>query len=144
LSDIQAVFPQVLRSETAGTLAELVQAYVDAAVAGIGAGNLSWRVISGAESLLANTGYAVNGLSLTSLILPAAVPNSRLILYAYSAAGFRLQQSDSLDQIQVGDKFTSLGVSGRIESKGQGSCIELNRLSERWVGNILQGYFEMI
>lgn len=153
MSDVRAVFTQdsVLAAVAgdaaaignSGSLEELIQAYVNAAIASIGAGALPWSVIDSAVPLMPGNGYAVNGLSLINLSLPAAPANSRLILYAYSAAGFRVQQPLPTDQIQVGDKFTTLGMSGRIEAIGQ-SAIELVRLPNRWIGTILQGNFEVI
>lgn len=142
--NLNAVFAQdAALPSTAGSLEELVQAYVNAAVANLGAGNLTWTVLENAATLIPNNGYAINGLSLMNLALPSTSNNNRLILYAYSTAGFRLQQTSPSDQIQVGDKFTTIGISGAIQSIGQ-SAIELIKLPDRWIGNILQGHFDVI
>ena len=145
MTDITAIITgDITLTGNAGSLEELVQAYVEAAVANLGAGNLAWSVVTAPAVITANAAYAVNGLSLISLDLPVAPLNSRLILYAYSLAGWRLQQVAPNDRIQIGDVFTTMGPSGRISSLGQGSCIELTRLPDRWVGNVLQGHVEVL
>lgn len=145
MTDITAIITGDFHlSGSAGSLEELVQAYVEAAVANLGAGNLSWSVLTTPAPITANAAYAVNGLSLISLSLPAALQNSRLVLYAYSAAGWRLQQVDPNDRIQIGDSLTTQGPAGAVRSLSTGACIELVRLSERWVGTVLQGHVEVL
>ncbi len=137
--------PSLISALSVDGLEQLVNDAVAAAIANLGVAGLTWTVITGPVAVAANTAYAVNGLSLISLNLPVGMPdNTRLAFYAYSSAGFRLQQTSPSDLVQVGDSFTTVGISGHISSMGQGAGIELVKLPARWIGKILHGHFDVV
>ena len=121
-----------------GDLGEYVDSIISAK------GSISWITLSADTSLSVNSAYAVDSQSLMVLDLPPGNTNDRLILYAYSSALFRLQQPRNTDFIQIGDKRTTQGVTGAIVATAIGDCIELRKVGDRWLGNILQGNFNVL
>jgi hypothetical protein len=83
-----------------------------------------WQIITGTTDLVAGA-YAVDALSLVTLKLPTvAVLSQHIKVYGLGNGGWRIAQSDG-QRIRVGNKQTTLGVSGNILSVEQGDYLEL-------------------
>jgi hypothetical protein len=102
-----------------------------------------WVEIAGNSLMVAGTGYACTGLSLQTLTLPiAANVGDRLAIWGANISLFRIAQNAG-QQIRMGDKKTSIGIAGRIDSLSQGDFLELFYLSNQWVALPSQGNFDI-
>jgi len=100
-------------------------------------------VTSDSVSLQTNYNYFCTSLSLQTLTLPATANlGDRIEINGVEVGLFRVAQLDG-QQIRVGNKVTSLGLSGRIDSLAVGDLITLTyQGSKRWIAK-LTGNFEV-
>lgn len=108
-------------------------------------GGTTWRTVTNNTVLQAQTGYYVNGLSRISLSLSSAPDNSdRYIVYNGSQSGFIIQQNTPTDIIYVGNRQTTLGTSGAIVSLSIGDCVEIIRVTDKYICYVLMGNVNVI
>jgi hypothetical protein len=106
-------------------------------------GGVSWVQITVSQELLPNRGYFCTGLALQTLTLPQSADIGDVVsVYGEGVGLFRIAQLSG-QRIRVGNKATTLGLAGRIDSLEVGDAIELvYRGSGLWTGN-LAGNFEV-
>jgi hypothetical protein len=106
---------------------------------------LPLSIITSSGILSPNREYWANSLSLLSLQLPlSAQPRERLIVRGLEGTKWRVTQ-DTGQSIQFGNKKTTAGASGRIESLEDDSMIELiYRSNGLWFASHFAGNFEVL
>lgn len=128
--------------------AELVKIIVVETGGGGGAEtSVTWNNITSNITLSYNNGYVCgNDISRIILTLPASNGSNGDILIVKNSgiAGFRIQQSISNHQVVIGNKKTTLGISGAIESFDVGDYIRLERILGEWIAAELIGNIEVI
>lgn len=110
-------------------------------------GSLNWNSLTTSTNVSFNNGYVCNNnLSRVVLTLPSTNgSNGDVIVFRnLGIAGFRIQQNSVTQQITVGNKKTTLGVSGAIESFDIGDYIRIERILGEWVATELIGNIEVI
>lgn len=96
-------------------------AYVDAAVAA----GATWYEVTGPTAMVINRGYVANNSSQVVLTLPVtAAFGSKLRIVGKGAGGWRIAQNSG-QVIHFGDKITTSGVSGYLESQNSFDAVEL-------------------
>lgn len=126
-----------------------ILAYIDEQVAdevaesGGGQG-IAWQNATGSLSLEVGTGYICTALSLQTLTLPISFNSGDQIYISGQGTGlFRIAQNAG-QQIQFGNRVTSLGISGRIDSLAQGDSLNLLAISSNtWVVSSSNGNFDV-
>lgn len=109
--------------------------------------SITWNNVSSNTNIFFNNGYICNNdISRIILTLPSFNgANGNVIIFKNSGiAGFRIQQNSSNQQITVGNKKTTLGISGAIESFDIGDYIRIERILGEWVATELIGNIEVI
>lgn len=114
------------------------------------AGQTPWNrqeKISNSQTLENNVSYLVENVALVEILLPEnEITNSgdKISITHKGAAPFRITQREN-QSIIVGNKFTTTGTSGKIESIDTGVSILIEYDgSGIWVTKDLSGYIEVI
>jgi hypothetical protein len=108
--------------------------------------NLTWVSVNSNTSMSADNGYVtVNDLSRIVMILPSITPASasRIAIENRGIAGFQIQQND-LQSVIAGNRKTTVGVQGLINSLDYGDFIEMEYVLGSWVITKLIGNIEIL
>jgi hypothetical protein len=110
-----------------------------------GGTGLVWHESTDDQLALPDSGYFANGVSLVTFILPAsALVGSRVAIVAQTSAGWRLAQNSG-QSVEVGDKATTEGITGRLGSTAVGDSVELIYVgNDRWRCISFTGNLEII
>ena len=141
----------IARDSEVSSAIELLSRRIDDIGEGTGGGGatssefLPLSIVSSAGILSPNREYWANSLSLLPLQLPlSAQPRERLIVRGFEGTKWRVTQ-DTGQSIQFGNKKTTAGASGRIESLEDDSMIELiYRSNGLWFASHFAGNFEVL
>lgn len=106
---------------------------------------LTWRIADENQTALPNSGYLVNAPSLITLTLPAEAPfGSGITVVAHGLAGWRIAQLEG-HVIEIGDRSTTTGITGRVGSTAVGDSIELvYQGTGRWRAIGITGNLEIV
>jgi len=97
-------------------------AYVDAAVA---AGGFTWSEVTGPTAMVVENGYVANNSSQVVFTLPAtAAFGERVRVVGKGAGGWKIEQNVG-QVIHFGDKNTTSGITGYLESQNTFDVVEL-------------------
>jgi hypothetical protein len=124
-----------------GTEYTSILTYIDQKIAAVSTGT-TWGVTNQARQLAVNNAYVVDSLSLSLLQLPATAAIGDRVIVNLKSGSFRITQLAS-QQCQVGDKLTTVGLSGSILSTQIGDFIELIFLGTMWVSIAIVGNFQI-
>lgn len=85
----------------------------------------TWNEITGtSQSLIVSNGYIANNASLVTFTLPTnAIVGDRIRVTGKGAGGWRVAQNAS-QLIQFGNKVTTTGTGGRLDSTNRYDCVE--------------------
>ena len=98
-------------------------AYVDAAVAA--SVGLPWIEVTGPTGMLVNTGYVANNSSQVILTLPAVAAFGQIVrVIGKGAGGWKIAQNAG-QTVHFGDKQTTVGAAGYLESQNVFDAVEL-------------------
>lgn len=107
-----------------------------------GGTNRTWEVVTQSGVLEVGKVSIVNSLSLLTLTLPTGVADGSIVS-AYAQLGlFRIAQTAGV-QVQVGNKKTTIGAGGSIDSQSAGDYIELVFANGAWKMSKLVGYVDV-
>lgn len=122
-----------------------ILAYIDQQLENLDGGNsISWENVTGSASLQSGKGYVCTGLSLQSLTMPTASNPGEYIYISGQGTGlFRITQNTG-QQIQFGNRSTSVGIAGRVDSLAQGDSLTLLCISTNfWTVSQSSGNFDV-
>lgn len=98
--------------------------------------SVSWQTITNGSPVIqmsVNKGYFIFNTVITNLVLPLEPSKGSVIeIYAGNETGFIINQN-SHDQIQFGDKTTTLGITGQLANSSIGDHLKLIFLSDQWL-----------
>lgn len=111
---------------------------------GSGSSELLWTTISTSGAMQAGVGYTVESSSLISLLLPGSTANAAKTA-AFDRAGglFRITQATG-QQIRFGDRLTTPGITGRVDSTSIGDYLEMIWTGSEWLVTQSIGNFNVI
>ena len=110
------------------------------------AGAIAWGVASTSQTIAQNKGYLVTAPSRLLFALPTSpsVGDQFAIALAEGAGGWRITQAGA-HSIQVGNKTTTAGSTGRIDSTAIGDFIQLVCFgADLWVEIGIRGNLEVV
>lgn len=117
------------------------------AIKNLPTGRISWEIVSSNSNAEVNKGYLVNSLSLISITLPSVAEiGDEILVYGESSTSWRISQGIN-QQIKVGNKLTTLGVTGEILGREVGDGIHLVCVSNdanKWISIKVFGNIDVI
>ncbi|MGL5925579.1 hypothetical protein [Chroococcidiopsis sp.] len=99
--------------------------------------------ITESGTLTAGAIHYIDSLSLLQLQLPDAEEYSRIAVVAIGSGLFRITQA-SADRIRIGNKQTTLGVTGSVTAMNTGDRIEFQLKNSVWHCTNLIGYVNVV
>ena len=97
--------------------------------------NLDWIIVSDNQPLqtLTNKGYYLSTTEICNVLLPINPQNKdTLQLYAGNSVQFIINKR-TIEQIQYGDKATTLGITGQLANTAIGDHLKLMFFANKWL-----------
>jgi hypothetical protein len=110
-------------------------------------GSLNWNLLTTSSNVSFNNGYVCNNNLVRIVVTLPSTNGSNGDVIAFrnlGIAGFRIQQNNITQQITAGNKKTTIGLTGAIESFDIGDYLKLERILGEWVVVELTGNINIL